>query len=124
MKNLFSIFTIGLLSIFCQVNAAQADACEKDRAKYCPQYGPKDPERLYCLRTVESQISSNCKASLKNIKGSVSDFIDECTADYQKFCTATPRGQGRVIECLRDHSKELDFECRKMVNNMPRHEVK
>jgi hypothetical protein len=118
------IIILALFNVFSRLSYAQVDPCEKDRAKFCAQYGAKDPLRLYCLKSIESQITPACKASLRNIKGTDTDFIEECTPDYHKFCTATPKGQGRVLECLRGHSKELDFECRKKVNMLPKHEVR
>jgi hypothetical protein len=123
MKKLPTLILLALTCIF-QLNSASAqDACEKDRAKFCGQYRDNDPLRLYCLKSIESQISSACKASLRNIKGSADDFIYECGDDFDKFCSQTPRGRGRILECLRSHSKELDFECRKMVNMLPHHDT-
>lgn len=110
------------LLIFPIVTFALPDPCEPDRAKYCWGNAPDDPRRLYCLKSVESQISSPCRASLKNIKGTAYDFIEECTEDYQKFCREVPQGKGRILECLRSNSKKLDFECRKQVNMLPYHD--
>ena len=115
-----------VLTLFCFTTsksfATQPDPCEKDRMKFCGQYGENDPQRLYCLKTIEPQLSGGCKGYLKNIKGTTSDFIEECSEDFYKFCEQTRMGQGRILECLRSHSRELDFECRKQVNMLPVHE--
>ena len=122
-KTIFASFLL-FVSILClspKVYAA-SDPCEKDSAKFCSINRPDDPARLYCLKTIESQLSGPCKAYLKNITGTSQEFIEECAPDYHKFCGQVRPGQGRILECLRSHSKELDFECRKKVNMMPRHD--
>ena len=122
--SLFLLVAMSFLGAGTQSVHAASDPCEGDSAKYCSVNRPDDPARLYCLKTVESQISPACKAYLKNINGSADDFIDECYSDYLKVCEKIRPGQGRILECLRDHSKDLDFECRKQVNMLPRHNPK
>lgn len=120
MNKLLALLFVTILLLSPQWLFAD-DPCERDRAKFCALSHPDDPARLYCLKSVEVQLSGGCKSYIRNIKGTTQDFIDECEADYHRLCTQTPAGKGRILECLRSHSKELDFECRKRVNDMPRH---
>lgn len=104
---------------FAPIAAAQQDPCEADRQKYCPTYRADDPRRLYCLKSIESQIKPACKGSLRDVTGTEEDFIDQCTEDYDKFCKEVPVGKGRILKCLKSHTRELSFECRKKVGVFP-----
>ena len=97
----------------------QNDACEKDRQKYCPMHGPKDPLRLYCLKTIESQVSFACKSMLRDVKGSPEEVMTECRDDYHSLCSEVIPGDGRILKCLKSNSTKLSFECRKKVNLLP-----
>jgi hypothetical protein len=105
--------------IFVPQVFSQSDPCETDREKFCPMYRADDPRRLYCLKSVSSQLKPSCKATLRNVVGSEEDFIDECTDDYKKFCSEVPAGKGRILKCLKSNSKKLEFECRKKVGIFP-----
>lgn len=35
-----------------------------------------------------------------------------CAADYQKFCSDTEAGKGRVAQCMRQHESELSDTCK------------
>lgn len=117
---IFSLFLACLAFNALTASAqAQSDACEADRAKYCPMFRADDPRRLYCLKGVESQIKPSCKSTLRSIPGTEEEFIDECTEDYEKLCSSVAQGKGRVLKCLKENSKKLSFECRKKVSVFP-----
>ncbi|PCJ94703.1 MAG: hypothetical protein COA52_04680 [Hyphomicrobiales bacterium] len=35
-----------------------------------------------------------------------------CSTDHKKFCSAVKSGEGRVIKCLSDHSRDISPVCR------------
>ncbi len=35
-----------------------------------------------------------------------------CRADYEKFCKDVRPGQGRIVQCLRQHESELSAACK------------
>ncbi len=37
---------------------------------------------------------------------------DACIGDAKKFCANVQRGQGRIVQCLKDHEAELAPACR------------
>ena len=37
---------------------------------------------------------------------------EACAGDARKHCATVQRGEGRIIQCLRDHSAELTPACR------------
>jgi len=40
-----------------------------------------------------------------------------CGADYQKYCTGTQPGGGRVVACLNGHRDQLSAACRKAIDS-------
>ena len=115
---LLSCFALFVTSGVARPVYAQ-DPCEADRAKYCPGFRADDPRRLYCLKSIQSQVKPSCKSSLQNVPGTESEFIDECSDDYHKLCADVQQGKGRILKCLQANSKKLNFECRKKVSAFP-----
>jgi hypothetical protein len=40
-----------------------------------------------------------------------------CGADYQKYCTGTAPGGGRVVACLNQHRDQLSAACKKAIDS-------
>lgn len=38
-----------------------------------------------------------------------------CKADIAKFCKDVEKGEGRIINCLKDHSDELSSACKSKI---------
>jgi len=38
---------------------------------------------------------------------------EKCQADVEKLCAKVERGQGRIIQCLNEHSADLSADCKK-----------
>ena len=98
---------------------AFADSCDKDAKKYCPVYQGKDPRKLYCLQQFSSQVSYDCRKEINKIGGSQDEFIADCEVDYHRFCNEVVPGEGRIVACLKQHSKEVSFESRKILVTAP-----
>jgi hypothetical protein len=43
-----------------------------------------------------------------------------CKADIEKFCAKVEKGEGRILKCLEEHSKELSAECKKAIETHPK----
>jgi Cysteine rich repeat len=41
-----------------------------------------------------------------------------CHAEVQKFCPSVQAGEGRLLDCLQQHSAELSEACRAQVNTI------
>jgi Cysteine rich repeat len=40
-----------------------------------------------------------------------------CGQDYQKYCTGTAPGGGRVVACLNQHRDQLSVACKKAIDS-------
>jgi hypothetical protein len=92
--------------------AAQAP-CAEDAERLCPGIPSGDGRLWACLQRNNLQLSSACTRNLQEVRRRASEFNADCANDVFRFCPATPRGGGRVLECLRPHvgRHELSSSC-------------
>lgn len=46
------------------------------------------------------------------------DLVKYCKADIQRLCKNVPPGDGRIIACLKSHSKEMSVGCAQALQKM------
>ncbi|WP_439594889.1 cysteine rich repeat-containing protein [Falsiroseomonas sp.] len=46
-------------------------------------------------------------------------LMQACGADYRAHCANTPRGEGRILACLRQNSAQLSQPCRDALSRLP-----
>ncbi|MGX9965195.1 cysteine rich repeat-containing protein [Roseomonas sp. F4] len=46
-------------------------------------------------------------------------LLNACGADYRTHCANTPRGEGRILACLRQNSAQLTQPCRDALARLP-----
>lgn len=46
-----------------------------------------------------------------------------CTADEKRFCSQVKPGQGRILECLKSHRKQLEKECHAAIFQVEKEEM-
>ncbi|MFG1463629.1 cysteine rich repeat-containing protein [Xanthobacter sp. DSM 24535] len=47
-----------------------------------------------------------------------SDLATYCKADIQRLCKGVPPGEGRLMTCLKAHSKEMSVGCAQALQKM------
>jgi hypothetical protein len=50
-------------------------------------------------------------AFMSPVQAAPGSAMRDCRPDYQKFCSTVERGDGRVVECLKQHQAELSPAC-------------
>lgn len=103
----------GVLFIGTDIYAqGQRGPCADDIAKLCKDVKPGGGRLANCLKEHEREVSPACAASIKETKRKLRDAHHACADDIQKFCKDVKPGQGRIVNCLRDHQKDLSPTCR------------
>ena len=105
------------LSQACKANIAKfregAQSCEADVQRLCP--GTKaGPERHRCMQQHKDEVSAECReffAGVMERRGEAREAMRACRGDAQKLCKDVKPGEGRILECLKQHQGELSPGC-------------
>jgi len=89
----------------------QRGPCADDIAKLCKDIKPGGGRLAKCIKEHEKELSPACAASIKETRKKLEDAHQACADDVQKFCKDVKPGQGRIVNCLREHQKDLSPTC-------------
>ncbi|GFR07100.1 golgi apparatus protein 1 [Trichonephila clavata] len=114
------------------------EACKKDVLHLCKNVKTK-PEVISCLSGIVTndtvfekthRVSRECRQQLKfelferdeNIK--LDPVLNSACADDQKrFCSNVRQEEAQMLECLKNHQKELSSSCHKIIFNREKEEM-
>ena len=89
----------------------QRGPCADDIAKFCKDIKPGGGRLVKCIKEHEKELSPVCTASMEEAKKKLKDAHQACADDVQKFCKDVKPGQGHIVNCLREHQKDLSPTC-------------
>ena len=91
-------------------------ACQSDSQKYCVR-SSNNSQAFECLLDHQKDVTNECYDALKkkitssqNNQGS-GPVGQSCKQDTQQFCKGIQPGEGRIINCLLDHQKDISDAC-------------
>ncbi len=116
-------FILLWVNAFAQGNGG-GGPCAQDIQKLCSGVAPGGGRIMKCLHEHASEVSAACKERLQQGKEKVSDKMQSCKDDEQKFCKGVQPGGGRILECLKRHQNELSPACQTTINSGPQHSPK
>ena len=90
--------------------------CAEEIAKYCKDVKPGGGRILDCLNEHQKDLSISCSKKLEESKKKLMEAQQACSGDMEKFCKDVQPGQGRILNCLREHSQELSPACSQMID--------
>ena len=90
--------------------------CAEEIAKYCKDVKPGGGRILDCLNEHQKDLSVSCSRKLEESKKKLMEAQQACSGDMEKFCKDVQPGQGRILNCLREHSQELSPACSQMID--------
>jgi hypothetical protein len=102
--------------------AEQELPCAGEIAKFCKDVKPGGGLILNCLHEHEKKLSVSCGEKLEEWKKRLMEAQQACAGDVKNFCKDVQPGGGRVLKCLREHTKELSSACRQ-ITGMPKEAV-
>jgi hypothetical protein len=68
-----------------------------------------------CLKEHANELSPACKTQAVKVKEKIHDFANACKADMKMHCKGTQPGEGRLVQCLKQHEAELSADCKEMM---------
>jgi len=116
-RSLFAVFfSLLLVALSFGSGKAQEDACTSDVEKLCKGVEPGGGRVLACLKEHKSELSPECSGyiagKVEELKGKVDAWKQACGKYAEQFCKDVSPGQGRVLDCLKQHKDELSQECK------------
>jgi hypothetical protein len=96
------------------------EGCATEKEAYCSQVTPGEGRLLACFYAHEDKLSNSCQYALysaaQELEAAVNalNFVaNECLDDITMFCKDTAIGNGRIAQCLDEHSDEVSEKCHK-----------
>ena len=110
-----------LAGVFCLSLAAGASAeqnarpCADDAARLCQGMQPGDGHLAKCMKEHSGELSPACQERMAKIKEKAADFRHACKDDMKKICAGIEPGDGRIMQCMKQHEDELSPACKEMM---------
>jgi hypothetical protein len=122
-----AILLLGINSVNAQQNLVEtvANGCKVELEKYCAQVTPGEGRVLACLYAYGDKLSAKCEyalydaaVQLERAVAALSYVANECDADLEKYCGSIAPGEGRLLECLEKHDKQVSGRCKQAVKDV------
>jgi hypothetical protein len=122
-----AIMLFGINSAIAQQDLVEtvANGCKTELEKYCNQVTPGQGRVLACLYAYGDKLSSKCEyalydaaVQLERAVAALSYVANECDADMEKYCESIEPGEGRLLECLEKHDKEVSGRCKQAIKDV------
>jgi Cysteine rich repeat len=101
-----------------QLSDQVLNGCNTELARFCAEVTPDEGRLLACLYAHGDKLSRQCDYALYNAAARLERAISaityvasECRAELETHCAEVDVGEGRVAQCLNDHSSELGPGC-------------
>jgi hypothetical protein len=102
-----------------------ANGCKMELEKYCAQVTPGKGRVLACLYAHGDKLSAKCEyalydaaVQLERAVAALTYVANECSADLKKNCRSIAPGEGRLLECLEKHDKQVSERCKQAVKDV------
>ena len=101
------------------------NGCKVEIEKYCSQVTPGQGRVLACLYAHGDKLSGKCEyalydaaVQLERAVAALSYVANECDADLEKYCSSIAPGEGRLLECLEKHDKQVSGRCKQAIKDV------
>jgi Cysteine rich repeat len=89
--------------------------CENDAKRFCKDTPPGGGRVFRCLQEHQPELSPACRQHMGEMQHEAQEFREACQDDVVLFCVSARPGGGRIIDCLKQHERELTPGCRELV---------
>jgi hypothetical protein len=108
-----------------QLSAQVLEGCSSELAQYCADVTPGEGRLLACLYAHGDKLSGQCDyalydaaARLEQAVRTVTYVATECRHELDTYCANVQVGEGRVAQCLKDHTVELSPACERALTTV------
>src|SRR5574342_64352 len=82
--------------------AFAVDPCAAAAAHLCSR-AKGEVAVLGCLRGHDKELTPACRAELSALLKIAEEYGKDCEADAKRLCADVARGEGRLLQCLKDN---------------------
>jgi len=130
-KNILGILALTVLT--CGANAtAEEDiveavlgSCKPEIENYCNQVTLGGGRLLACFYAHEDKLSAGCSYALYRAATTLEQMVSAfgyvaaaCEIDINNLCVDVAPGEGRVLDCLQEHSECIRDECSEALSDL------
>ena len=97
---------------------ADVKGCDADIEQYCPGLPRNSQKAFMCMMAYEDSLSEFCKLGIAEAAMSIQmgaaaiDYsVRACEEDADKHCLDVAPGEGRLVNCIKEHEAEVSMEC-------------
>ena len=97
---------------------ADVKGCDADIEQYCPGLPRNSQKAFMCMMAYEDSLSESCKLGIAEAAMSIQmgaaaiDYsVRACEEDADKHCLNVAPGEGRLVNCIKEHEAEVSMEC-------------
>lgn len=117
MKSFIPVLLLCLFPLLSQAQEANGP-CRADADQYCRQSQGDQKAATDCLLDHQQDISDACYENLKQRLAGKGNGNSEggagrkaCKQDVEALCKGIQPGGGRIVNCLKEHQKDLSDAC-------------
>lgn len=97
---------------------ADVKGCDADIEQYCPGLPPNSQKAFMCMMAYEDSLSDSCRLGIAEAAMSIRmgaaaiDYsVRACEEDADKYCLEVKPGEGRLVNCIKEHEAEVSEAC-------------
>ena len=130
-KSMFCLIVICILPFFGNAFAEKGpvetvmDGCKKEMETYCKDVKMGEGRMLACLYAREDKLSGRCEyalydaaAQLEHAVAALTYVANECKDDLKKYCADIKPGEGRLLNCVDKHDKQVSGRCKQAMKDV------
>lgn len=108
-----ALAALGFALLVCGValGAQPRGPCAADAKRFCYNVQPGESRIYECMMSHQADLSPACRDRMKTLNDKFERLAKACKPDAEKYCKDVPRGDGRILSCLKSHEADLDKAC-------------
>jgi len=101
------------------------EGCKTEMQTYCKDVTMGEGRMLACLYAHEDKLSGRCTyaiydaaSQLEHAAVALKHAANECKADLKKYCADVKPGEGRLLNCIDRHDKQVSSKCKQALKDV------
>jgi hypothetical protein len=131
-RNIFLLVACCMMLMFA-MNASAAEkglvetvmeGCKAEMQTYCKDVTLGEGRMLACLYAHEDKLSGRCEyalydaaSRLEHAVAALKHAASECKTDLKKYCADVKPGEGRLVNCIDKHDKQVSSKCKQALKD-------